>query len=135
ARRQGSTQLQIEQLALSREEKDSPLPRISIEIAPNHVRGDVASVPLHSAAIVARWLAPQLLPEDVELRGTLQDIDVDWNDARPAGERLAASAHASDARIASLSQGIALDGLRTRLVGSESHVNVELNAHAAKLER
>ena len=135
ARRPGGAQLQIEQLALSRDEKDSPLPRISVEIAPNHVRGDVASVPLNSAAMVVRWLSPQLLPEDVELKGTLQDVDVDWDAARPDGERLAASAHASDARIASRAQGVALNGLHTRLVGSESRMTVELNAHAAKLER
>jgi uncharacterized protein YhdP len=135
ARRVDGSQLQIEQLALSRDEKESPLPRISVEMTPGHVRGDVASVPLHSAARVMRWLAPQILPDDVRLKGTLQDLDVDWNAARPAGERLAASAHASDARIGSRSRGIALDGLRTRLVGSESRVIVELGAHAAKLER
>src|SRR5262249_23321939 len=135
ARRQDEAQLQIEQLALSREEKDAPLPRISVELAPNHIHGDVANAPLSSAARVASWLAPQLVPDDLELKGTLQDIDVDWNAARPEGERLAASAHASEARIGSRSQGLRLDGLRTRFIGSESRVTVELSAHAAKLER
>jgi uncharacterized protein YhdP len=135
ARRQGGAQLQIEQLALSREEKDAPLPRISVEFSPQHVRGDVANAPLSSAARVASWLAPQLVPDDLELKGTLQDIDVDWNAARPDGEHLAASAHASDARIGSRSQGVRLDGLRTRFIGSESRVTVEMSAHAATLER
>ncbi|HEY1284366.1 MAG TPA: DUF3971 domain-containing protein, partial [Steroidobacteraceae bacterium] len=135
ARRLDGSQLQIEQLALSRDEKESPLPRISIEMAPGHVRGDVASAPLHSAAMIARWLAPQMLPDDVRLKGTLQDLDVDWNDARPVGERLAASAHASDARIGWRSQAMALDGLHARFLGSESRVIVEMDSHAAKLER
>ena len=134
-RRLDGSQLQIEQLALSRDEQDPPLPRISIEIAPGHVRGDVATAPLHSAARVMRWLAPQLLPDDVRLKGTLQDIDVDWNAARPMGERLAASAHVIDARIASRSQAMALEGLRTRFVGSENRVIAEVSAHSARLER
>src|SRR6185437_10829908 len=72
ARRMDGSQLQIEQLALSRDEKESPLPRISVEWLPGHVRGAVASAPLHSAAMVMRWLAPQIIPNDVRVKGTLQ---------------------------------------------------------------
>ena len=134
ARRPGGAQLQIEQLALSREEREAPLPRISIEIAADHVRGDLRSAPLHSAATVARWLSPELVPEDLELQGLAEDIDFDWNAARPEGERLALSTHVDDARIAARSQRVALSGLHTRLVGSESRITVELNAPAARLD-
>jgi uncharacterized protein YhdP len=135
ARRQGGGQLQIEQLTLSREQKDAPLPRISVEISPGHVRGALASAPLSSAAVVARWLSPQLVPADLELKGLAEDIDFDWNAARPQGERLAASAHAQDASIASRSLGAALGGLRTRFIGSESRVNIEVSAREARFDR
>jgi uncharacterized protein YhdP len=133
-RRAGGGHLQIEQLVLSREDKDSPLPRISVEIGGNHTRGGVARAPLHSAAAIARWLAPELIPPGIVLKGSAENIDFDWNAARPEGERLAASALVNDASVASDSGGFVLSGLRTRLEGSESRVAIELDSPAARLE-
>jgi uncharacterized protein YhdP len=135
ARRPESGQLQIEQLALSREEKDAPLPRISVEIGSDHVRGELANAPLRSVAVMAQWLTAEPFPSDLDLQGTAKDIDFDWNAARPEGERLAASAHADDARVASRSLGVALGGLRTRLMASESRVTLEVHAPEARFDR
>ena len=127
-------QLQVEQLVLSREDKDTPLPRISVELGEGHVHGTVAQAPLRSAASVAQWLAPSLVPSGVLLSGTAENIDFDWNDARPLGSRLAASARVDDAVVASSSGSFALSGLNTRLSGSESRVAIELDAPTARLE-
>ena len=133
ASRNGGGQVQLEQLVLSREDKDQPLPPIAIEFSAGHVHGSVARAPLHSAAAIARWLAPRLVPSGVVLKGTAENIDFDWNTARVEGERLAASARVDDAGIAATSGEFAVSGLHTRLTGSESRVAIELAAPAAQI--
>jgi uncharacterized protein YhdP len=133
-RRGTGGQIQVEQLVLSREDRGTPLPRISVELGRGHVHGTLARAPLRSAADVAQWLAPSLMPSGVLLSGTAENIDFDWNDARPEGSRLAASARVDDAIVASSSGSFALSGLSTRLSGSESRVAIELEAPAARLE-
>ena len=132
--RAGGSQIQLEKLVLSREDKDAPLPNLAIELSPGHIHGSIAHAPLRSAAAIARWLAPQLLPAGVSLKGKAEDIDFDWNDARVAGERLAASALVDEVRVASRSGSFALSGLRTRVTGSESRIVIELDAPAARLD-
>src|SRR5581483_6513914 len=123
ARRPGGAQVQVEELALSREHKSTPLPPIAIEIGAGHVHGTLASAPLHSAAQVARWLAPRLVPAGVVLAGTAENIDFDWNTARVEGERLAASARVADGSVAVPGRFTA-SGLHARLTGSESRVAI-----------
>ncbi|HVY83062.1 MAG TPA: AsmA-like C-terminal region-containing protein [Steroidobacteraceae bacterium] len=133
ASRPGGAQVQIEDLALSREDKSAPLPRVAIEIGTGHVHGAVECAPLRSAAAVARWLAPQLVPDGVDLEGAAENIDFDWNAARTEGERFAASARVVDGGVAAPGR-FALRGLRARLSASESRVGIELEAPAAELE-
>ncbi|HEU4627800.1 MAG TPA: AsmA-like C-terminal region-containing protein [Steroidobacteraceae bacterium] len=133
ASRPGGAQLQIEDLALSREDKSAPLPRIAIEIGAGHVHGAVESAPLRSAAAVARWLAPQLVPDGIELEGAAENVDFDWNAARAEGERFAASARVADGGVAAPGRFV-LRGLRARLSASESRVGIELEAPAAELQ-
>lgn len=133
ASRSGGGQVQIDELVLSREDKDKPLPRIAIEFGAGHVHGSVARAPLHSAAAIARWLAPRLVPSGVVLNGTAENIDFDWNTARLEGERLAASARVEDAGVAATSGEFAVSGLHTRLTGSESRVAIEVDSPAAQI--
>jgi uncharacterized protein YhdP len=133
ASRSGGGQVQLEQLVLSREDKDQPLPPIAIEFGAGHVHGSVERAPLHAAAAIARWLAPRLVPAGVVLTGTADSIDFDWNTARVEGERLAASARVEDAGVEATSGGFAVSGLQTRLTGSESRVAIELAAPAAQI--
>jgi uncharacterized protein YhdP len=131
ASRPGGAQVQVEELALSREDKATPLPRIAIEIGSGHVHGTIESAPLHDAAEVARWLAPRLVPAGVLLKGTAENIDFDWNTARVEGERLAASARVADGSI-TVPDRFTASGLRARLTGSESRVAIELHAPSAQ---
>jgi len=132
-RRAAGAQLQLERLALSREDKESPLPRVFIELGAGHVRSQVARAPLRSIAAVARWLAPALAPDGVVLSGTAEDIDFDWNAARPAGHRLAASARVRDASVQPTSGSFVLKSLPVRLSATESSVQIELDAQEASL--
>jgi uncharacterized protein YhdP len=132
SRRDGGL-VQLEQLVLSRDDKDQPLPPIAIELGAGHVHGNAERVPLHSAAAIARWLAPRLVPSGVVLKGTAENLDFDWNTARVAGERLAASARVDDAGVEATSGGFTVSGLHTRLTGSESRVAIELEAPAAQI--
>jgi uncharacterized protein YhdP len=129
----GGGQVQIEQLVLSRDAKGSPLPRLAVDFTDGHVHGSVASAPLESAAAVAQWLSPSLVPAGVELKGTAKDVDFDWNSTRPEGFRLAASARTEDASVAASSGSFALSGLRSRLTTTESRMHIELDAPAASL--
>lgn len=131
--RRGGGLVQLEQLVLGREEKDNPLPNVAIEFGAGHVHGSVASAPLHSAAAIARWLAPQLVPSGVALKGAAERIDFDWNTARVEGEHLAASALIDAAGVGSSSGSFMLSGLQTRITGSESRVVIDLKAPAAQL--
>lgn len=127
-------QLQVEQLVLSRADKDTPLPRVSLDFSAGHVHGSVPRAPLASATAVARWLAPTLLPTGVQLTGTAESVEFDWNKERPEGSRLAASARTNDASVASASGSFRLRDLRTRFSGTESLVVLEVEAPAARLE-
>ncbi|MEP7243623.1 MAG: DUF3971 domain-containing protein, partial [Gammaproteobacteria bacterium] len=133
-RRGDGGQLQVEQLVLSREEKSSPLPRLSMEFSPGRLHGVLARAPLRSVGSLARWLAPQLVPEGIVLTGSAEDVDFDWNTARPLGERLAASARVSDASVAADSGRFQVSGLHSQLLASENRVVVELNSPHAALE-
>lgn len=133
-RRAGGAHVQVEQLVLDRRDKNAPLPRLSIELGPDHIHGLLARAPLGAAAAVARWLAPEVVPAGIVLSGSAQDLDFDWNGARPEGQRLAASARVDDTGIAASSGRFALSGLRASIAGSESRVAVELNADSAQLE-
>ena len=107
-RRGDTSQLQIEQLVLGRDQKDSPLPQFTVEMTPGHLRSALASAPLAPITTLARWIAPELTPSDVSLDGKLQALEVDWNDARPEGFRLAASAHIEAATATSVTRGFTL---------------------------
>jgi uncharacterized protein YhdP len=133
-RRRDGGQMQVEQLALSRESKTQSVRNASVEFSGAHVHGSVTQIPLRTIAAVAQWLTPDLLPDGVELQGAADDLDFDWNPARVAGERLAASARVDDAGLMAASGRFALTGLHTRLLGSESRVLLELASPAAKLQ-
>jgi len=132
-RRGDVLQFQVDQLVLSREQKDSPLPAFTVEMSEGHLHGSLESAPLRSLAAIAHWLAPQLAPDAVALEGQVEDIDVDWNRARPEGARLAASAKVDEAVATSVTHGFALKGLPARLHASESRLGVEIDAPAARL--
>ncbi len=133
-RRAEGGQLQVERLALSRADKDEPLPPLSVEFGAGRMHGSVARAPLPSVMAIAQWLAPTLLPAGVVLKGSAQDIHFDWNGARPEGERLAASARVSNASVAAGSGGFVLSGLSTKLAGTENLLAVDLDAPAARLD-
>ncbi len=133
-RRSEGAQVQLEKLLLRRDGASAPLPPVSIEFSTGHLHGSVSRAPLDSVAAVAQWLAPQLLPSGVTLKGTTSDIEFDWNMARVEGQRLAASAMVSEGTVASTSGSFELSGLRARLTGSESRIAIELEAPAAQLE-
>jgi hypothetical protein len=124
-RRGDVLQFQVDQLVLSREQKDSPLPAFTVEMSEGHLHGSLESAPLRSLAAIAHWLAPQLAPDAVALEGQVEDIDVDWNRARPEGARLAASAKVDETLATSVTHGFALKGLPARLHASESRLGVE----------
>jgi uncharacterized protein YhdP len=134
ARRAESSQLQIEQLVLSREQKDSPLPAFSIEMNAGHVRGSLPSAPLRSLSAIAHWLAPELAPDAVALEGNVEDVEVDWNPRRPEGFRLAASAKVDEALATSVTHGFSVKGLPVRLQATESRVGIEIDAPTAYLK-
>ncbi len=135
ARRSGGWQVQVEKLALSREERDEPLSTLSLDIGvqDDHVRGKLARAPLHSVFAVAAWLEPRFDASAAPLTGTMYDIDFDWSAARPAGQRLEASARIEGAGISSPSLSFTLTGLDARVAGSESRLSVDLRAKDAQL--
>jgi len=131
--RRGSTsQFQVEQLVLSREQK-SPLPRFTVESSAGHLHGTLQTAPLSSVAVIARWLAPQLAIGSVALEGTVEDIDVDWNPARPEGFRLAASAKVEEASANSVVHGFTLRRLPVLIHATEERLALEVDAPGAWL--
>lgn len=133
-RRGDTSQLQIEQLVLGRDQKDSPLPQFTVEIKPGHLRSALPSAPLAPIATLARWIAPELTPAGVSLDGKLEAIEVDWNDARPEGFRLAASARVDDATATSVARGFTLKSLPLRMHATENQLALEVDAPAAGLQ-
>jgi uncharacterized protein YhdP len=133
-RRGETSQLQIEQLVLGRDQKDSPLPQFTVEMTPGHLRSALAAAPLTPITTLARWIAPELTPSDVSLDGKLQSLEVDWNDARPEGFRLAASAHIAEATATSITRGFTLTSLPLRLHATENELSLEVDAPAAGLQ-
>jgi uncharacterized protein YhdP len=133
-RRGEASQLQVEQLVLSREQKDSPLPQFTVEMRPGHLHSALESAPFSSIAALARWLAPALAPAGVSLEGKVEALDVDWNTARPEGFRLAASAHVREAVAASVSRGFTLKGLPIRMHATENRLALEVDAPSAQLQ-
>lgn len=133
-RRGETSQLQIEQLVLGRDQKDAPLPQFTVEMTPGHLRSTLAAAPLAPITTLARWIAPELTPSDVSLDGKLQSLEVDWNDARPEGFRLAASAHIDEATATSITRGFTLTSLPLRLHGTENELSLEVDAPAAGLQ-
>ncbi|MBX5461100.1 MAG: hypothetical protein IRZ28_08420 [Steroidobacteraceae bacterium] len=127
-------QLQIDQLALSRDQADRPLPRISMELSRGHVHGSVERVPLASLLAVGQWLAPDLVPAGVTLKGNAEDLDFDWNTARPEGARLALSAQVTDAALESPSAPVVLSGLSARISGTERRIGIEIAAPDARID-
>ena len=133
-RRGESSQLQVTQLVLGREQKASPLPQFTVEMRPGHLHSALDSAPFNSVATLARWLAPELAPAGVSLEGKVEAIDVDWNVARPEGFRLAASAHVAQAVAASVSRGFTLQGLAVRMHATENRLALEVDAPSAQLQ-
>ena len=133
-RRGEASQLQIEQLVLGREQKDSPLPQFTIEMSPGHLRAKLQSASLGPVTTLARWIAPELAPAGISLDGTMEAIDVDWNEARPEGFRLAASAHVDEATATSVTRGFTIKSLPVRLRATENELALEVDAHAAHLQ-
>ena len=133
-RRGETSQLQVEQLVLSREQKDSPLPLFTVEMRPGHLHSALESAPFSSIATLARWLAPELAPAGVSLEGKVEAIDLDWNAARPEGFRLAASARVGAAAAASVSRGFTLKGLPIRMQATENRLALEVDAPSAQLQ-
>ena len=133
-RRGDTSQLQIEQLVLGREQRDSPLPPFTVLMSPGHLGTTIASAPLAPITTLARWIAPELTPTGVSLDGTVEAINVDWNDARPEGFRLAASAHVADATASSVTRGFALKSLPVRLRATENELSLEVDAREARLQ-
>ena len=132
--RNEGAQLQIDKLALSRSEADRPLPRISVELSRGHMHGSVERVPLASILAMGQWLAPDLVPAGVALKGTAEDLDFDWNTARPEGSRLALSTQVTDAALESASARVALSGLSARILGNERRIGVEIDAPEARID-
>jgi uncharacterized protein YhdP len=133
-RRGETSQLQIEQLVLGRDQEDSPLPQFTVEMSPGHLRSARASAPLAPITTLARWIAPELTPSGVSLAGELQSIEVDWNDARPEGFRLAASAQIEEATATSVTRGFTLDSLSLQMHATENELSLEVDAPAARLQ-
>jgi uncharacterized protein YhdP len=133
-RRGETSQLQIEQLVLGREQRDSPLPQFTIEMTPGHLTTKLPSAPLGAITALGRWIAPELAPADVALDGKMEAIDVDWNEARPQGFRLAASAQVEEVKATSVTRGFTLDAVPVRLRATESELALEIDAHAAQLQ-
>ncbi|MEJ0036829.1 MAG: AsmA-like C-terminal region-containing protein [Gammaproteobacteria bacterium] len=133
-RRGETSQLQIEQLVLGRDQKDSPLPQFTVEMSPGHLRSSLLSAPLAPITTLAHWIAPELTPAGISLDGKLEAIEVDWNEARPEGFRLAASAHIDDATATSVTHGFTLDSLPLRMRATENELSLEVDAPAARLQ-
>ena len=133
-RRGETSQLQIEQLVLGRDQKDSPLPQFTVEMSPGHMRSALPSAPLAPITTLARWIAPELAPAGVSLDGTLEALEVDWNVARPEGFRLAASAHIEKATATSVTRGFTLGSLPLRMHATESTLALEVDAPKATLQ-
>lgn len=127
-------QLQIDRLALSRSDADRPLPRISMELSRGHLHGSVERVPLASLFAVGQWLAPNLVPAGITLTGNAENLDFDWNTARPEGARLALGAQVTDAALASPSAPVVLSGLSARISGTERRIRVEIDAPEARID-
>ncbi len=93
-RRPEVSQLQIEQLVLSREQQDSPLPAFTVELSAGRLHSAIESAPLQSLATVARWLAPELAPDSVALEGTVEKLE--WRLESAAARRLSAGRECKD---------------------------------------
>jgi uncharacterized protein YhdP len=133
-RRGETSQLQIEQLVLGRDQKDSPLPQFTIEMTPGHLRSSLPSAPLAPITTLAHWIAPELAPSGVSLDGNMEAIEVDWNEARPEGFRLAASAHVDDATATSVMRGFTVKSLPVRMHATENELSLEVDAPEANLQ-
>ncbi len=70
----------------------------------------------------------------MSLDGKLQGFEVDWNESRAEGFRLAASAHIDEATATSITRGFTLTSLPLRLHATEGELSLEVDAPAASLQ-
>ncbi len=117
--------LQIEQLVLGRDQEGFAAPAVHDRDDSRPSANRAATAPLAPITTLTRWIAPELAPADVSLDGKLQAFVVDWNEARPEGFRLAASAHIEEATATSVTRGFTLTSLPLRMHSTESALSLE----------
>jgi uncharacterized protein YhdP len=86
--------------------------------------GHLMSAPLGPVLELARALAPQWRLPGVELAGAVRELSFDWDESRPAGQRLATAATLTDVSLAPSSHAFLLGGLALTVAGSEGELAV-----------
>lgn len=128
-------QLRVEDLDFGVKDSDSALPNFSLQIdaGGREAHGELGDTPLESLAAVTSWLIPQLELRGAELKGTARNVKFSWNDARPEGERLSASARADDFSLAPPTCNCTLSGLNARFSANESRLDIALDTEHGRL--
>ena len=128
--------LQVDSLELGAANSHAAPASLELDAAPSGtwVHGTLEEAPLQSVAAVARWFAPQLDVSGVELGGTVRNVAFDWNESRPAGERLRTTARLVDVAVAPLDHGFTLSGLSGVVSSDERNLVVDVKTHTARLE-
>jgi uncharacterized protein YhdP len=98
------------------------------------VRGTVQSAPLQPVIAVARWLTLPLDLAGIELKGLVHEVGFDWNELRPAGEKLQVSGGLEDVALVPPSGDFTLSGFDARVLGNESLLRAQLRSDSARLE-
>ena len=135
AHKQSGWQLRVDELDLGAQESRSAKPNVSLDVAAGarSVRGTFGDTPLESLVAVTSWLAPEVDLRGIRLDGIAQDLRFDWNEARPEGSRLQASARAEEVAFAPPSLRFALEGLKGALKASEKSIDLVVDTDKGRL--
>jgi uncharacterized protein YhdP len=136
ARRESGWRVRVDSLELGDATSVAVPASLSLDAGPSGswIRGTLEQASLKSVATLARWFAPELDVSGLGLDGNVRNVTFDWNGARPAGQRLRATARLADVAVAPPSRGFVLTGMSGHLFGNESTLVTELETRAARLE-
>lgn len=128
-------QLRVEDLDLGAQDAKAPRADFTLNAhdGGHTVTGTLSATPVDALAPVVGWLVPQINLAGIELQGMARDLHFDWNDTRPAGERLNAAARFENLSLAPASHAFTVTGLTAKLSGGESALDIALEAPRAQL--
>ena len=114
---------------------DDSKPSLSLDVSDGgrSVRGVVGDARIESLAAITSWLAPEIDLGGAQLDGVARGLRFDWNESRPEGARLHASARAESISFAPPSRRFVLEGLKGSLSATEKDIDIAIDTQRGRL--